>query len=244
MNEIQISFYTLENLFNEGLWLKFFSELEKFLNVELSHLDTNDPIRRKVVSLDDAATYVCSIGGQEESRMIFGKFGKSKIGIEISLCRDVSFFPNSVSLYFPEKIIDTDKGRVLLNDVFMEGNRCFKPFYSLCDSMSMITRKKKTSGFSVDLRTELIGVFWLTYFSKCYVEFFGQSKIDGLVCEKTVLPEGLAIKIGESPFLVFLTREEAEIQLGKESFVQPELAFEKPIGKNALSFNQIKRTAQ
>ena len=241
INEIQMSFDTLENLFSKDIWLRFFANLENLLNAKLSHLDTNDPIRKKVASLDEAADYVCSIGEQEGSRWLFGKFTKAKVKvrISISLFKDARSFPNSVYLYFPEKAFDKDEESNLLYDIFVEGNRRFKPFYSFCDSDAMVTRKKKSSGFSVDLQAELIGMFWLTYFNRSYVEFFGQSKFEELPCKKFNLQDGIAIKLGASPLLLDISREEAESFLGKKSFVEPELGFDKPIGKNALTFDNI-----
>jgi hypothetical protein len=239
MNEIQLSFYTLQDLFSRDLWLRFFTGLERLLGAKLSHLDTNDPMRKKVTILEDAADYVCLIQEHEGSRRLFGKFGKSGVEIGIYLVRDVSFVPNSISLYFPEKTINLSGGVVLLYDVFVEGARFLQPFYSLCDLRSMVARKKKSSGFAVDLQAELIGIFWLTYFNKSYVEFFGQSTINKLACEKATLQDGVLIRLGPSPFSVELTREHAENLLGKASFVEPEINFEKSIGRNALTFNSM-----
>jgi len=60
-NEIQLTFYSLSSLLYKELWLSYFSELEKLLHEKLSHLDTNDPIRKQVSDLGSAAEYVCSL---------------------------------------------------------------------------------------------------------------------------------------------------------------------------------------
>jgi len=172
MNEIQMTFYSLLNLFDRSLLVKLLSELEKVLGQKLSHLDVNDPMRKKVSDLETAADYICAIGEEESSRRVFGKFGKSKIELSISVFKEATHFPNSLSINFPEKVTGGNEGLSMLRNAFEESNRCLKPFYSICDSMDTIASKRKATGYAVDLQAELVGAFWLTYFNKVYVEYF------------------------------------------------------------------------
>jgi len=47
------------------------------------------------------------------------------------------------------------------------------------------------------------------------------------------------MELGESPFAVAVDRNQVEALLGKESFVEPSLGYDKPVGKNALRFDQL-----
>lgn len=84
----------------DGKWLAFLRTAENLVGARLSRLDENDPVRRKVDRLEDAAAYVCRFGEKEDSRRLFGRFEKSKIEFSISLFRRASRFSNSVDVHF------------------------------------------------------------------------------------------------------------------------------------------------
>ena len=239
MSDVQLTFYSLSDLFDQCKWIDFFSDLEKIIHCKLSHLDTADPIRRKVDDLSETADFICLIGERETSRRLFGKFGKSKISIAISIYKDVSGFPNRISLGFPEKILSENEGAKTLHRVFVMANHYFKPFYSIGDIASVITSKRKITGFAVNLQAELIGIFWLTYLNRSYVDFFGKEKFNNLHCECLSEEGGLLVKLGDSPFSLDVSRDEMENYLGRASFVEPLLNMDKEIGKNALLYKQI-----
>ncbi len=239
MNEIQMTFYSLLNLFDRSLWVKLFSELERVFGQKLSHLDVNDPMRKKVSDLDAAADYICAIGEAESSRKVFGKFGRCKIELSISIFKEATLFPNSLSIHFPEKVTGDHEGLCMLRNAFEESNRCLKPFYSICDSMDTIASKRKATGYAVDLQAELIGVFWLTYFNKAYVDYFEESKFQEVPGRQIEGLDGSMVDLGGSPFAVTVARTQVEALLGKESFVDPLLGYDNPVGKNALRFDQL-----
>lgn len=239
MNEIQMTFYSLLNLFDRIFWVKFLGELESIIGQKLSHLDVNDPMRKKVSDLETASDYICSIGEMESSRKTFGRFGKSKIEISISIFKDTTLFANCLSIHFPEEVASGQEGLLMLRNAFEDGNRYLKPFYSICDSMDTIAAKRKATGYAVDLQSELIGVFWLTYFNKAYVDYFDESKFQKIPSRPVKGLDGNMLELGESPFTVTVAREQVEALLGNESFVDPSLGYDKPIGKHALSFDQL-----
>lgn len=239
MNEIQMTFYSLLNLFDKKLWFKVLSELEKIINQKLTHLDINDPVKKRVLDLNSAADFICAVRQQESSRKIFGKFGKSKIEFSISIYKETSFFPNSFSIYFPFDISDEKLSLSMLRRSFAEINRCLSPFYSLCDSLDKVASKRKATGYAVDLQAELIGAFWLTYLNKTYVDYFKESKFHSLPCSKIKGLNGYIIDLGESPYAVTMNRENVEALLGKGSFVDPALGYDKPVGQNALRFDEL-----
>src|SRR3990167_4586492 len=239
MNEIQMTFYSLINLFDRNRWIKLLSELERIFGQKLSYLDVNDPIRMKVQDIESAADYICAIGEKESSRKVFGKFAKFKIELSISIFKEATLFPNSLSIHFPEKVTGDREGLCMLRNAFEESNRLLEPFYSICDSMDRIASKRKATGYAVDLQAELIGAFWLTYFNNAYVDYFEESKFQELPCRQIEGLDGSIVDIGESPFAVTVDRNQVEALLGKESFVDPSLGYDKPVGKNALRFDQL-----
>ena len=240
MNQIQIMLCSLVNLFERNFWKEYFYKLEHLIGSKLSHLDVNDPIRRKVINLEDAANFVCNISETQTGRTLFAKFGKSRVEMTITLYRDAEHVANNVAIYFPEKFVSDNESRMhLINNVFTMSVENIKPFYALADTNQAISDKRKASGYAVDLQAELIGVFWLTYFNRAYVDYFDRSKFQEIPSRQIEGLEGNMIELGKSPFTVNVAREKVEALLGKESFVDPLLRNDKPIGKSALRFDQL-----
>ena len=240
MNQIQIMLCSLGNLFDKNIWKEYFYKLEHLIGSKLSHLDINDPIRKKVSDLEDAAGFVCNISEAQTSRTLFAKFGKSKVEMTITLYRDAEHFANNIAIYFPEKFVSDNENRIqVINNVFTMSVENIKPFYALADTVQAISGKRKASGFAVDLQTELIGVFWLTYFNKAYVDYFDKSKFQEIPSRQIEGLDGSMVELGESPSAVNVARDQVEALLGKESFVDPLLGYDKPIGKTALRFDQL-----
>ena len=102
-----------------------------------------------------------------------------------------------------------------------------------------IAAKKKPTG-AVDPQSELLGVFWLTYFNAAYVAFFGK---DRLVSSPgvNIHSNGCAtVQLGESPATVPSgLRQEVATSLGKEAFVDTKSVLIKPPGRFALTFQQL-----
>lgn len=242
MNEIQMTFYSTHGLSDGSLWSGFLDEIEKLIDAKLTHLDINDPIRKKVTDLNAASAYILSISERERSRRLFGKFGKSKVEISIALFKETNSFPNSISLHFPENFGAEDHRKSSLYDIFVAGIRYLSPFYSICDLIGTIAGKRKSSGYAVDLQAELIGVFWFTYFGDRYVQFFEKARFEGLPCTSIAGIEGVILKLGNSPHAVDVARQEVEARLGPKSFVDPSLGFDKPIGKHALRFDALSKS--
>lgn len=245
MNEIQVTFFSLNDLIDKRLWHSFLLDVEQCIGEKLSHFDVNDPVRKKVTSIENAVEYICAFKDQESSRRLFGKFGRSKVEISISLFVGESDFPNNVSFYFPSKLLGSDEGIQAILNIFKLGNEYLKPFYSYGDELGQIASKKKSTGMAVDLEAELIGMFWLTYINQKYVDFFGIDKVEQFSefgIDLSINGTGAAFKFGKLPALPdsIELRSAAEKTLGAESFVDPGLGFDKPRGQQALNYNQLR----
>jgi hypothetical protein len=240
MSSIQIKLYSITDLFDHKIWEDFFEQLEKITGLKLSHLDTNDPVRRKISCVREAAGFVCDISNFEASRTLFAKFDKSKLQMTITLYKSTEQTSNNIILDFPEKYLSAkDDWAANVFDVFLMSTQRLKPFYSLCDFAHLIYGKRKLSGFSIDLQAELPGIFWLTFFTTRYVEYFGKGLFVSLHAEEIDSLNGVLIKLGDSPNKVEMPRAQAESLLGKQSFVDPTSQFDNPRGKNALLFSQL-----
>jgi len=240
MNQIRAMFCTLENLFDEEMWSAYLKKIEAVSNYKLTHLDTNDPIRKKAGSLRDAAKYICDIGQSHNSRILHAKFGDPNLTMTIILYKDRNKFANNVSISFRNKIINSQKGISIIREIFDYSNMSFRPFYSLCDDVEEIVKKKKKSGFAVNLEAELIGVFWLTYFNSAYVEFFDREKFDTLPYRDISETNGVCFSLGELPTSLNISRDKVEKILGEDTFVDPIANYDKAIGKNALDYRSLK----
>lgn len=231
---------SLTNLFDIEVWENMFNQLEEAMGTKLTHLDVNDPIRKKVSTTEEAAKYICDIGDKENSRTVFAKFQKLGIEMTITLFRDNTKSANNISIYFPNRIAGDCAGIAMINEIFVFTIKKTNAFYALCDMVSSISGKRKLSGFAVNLQAELIGVFWLTYFNNSYVEYIGTSRFSELECQKADELSGILVKLGRSPAVLRVSRDDAERCLGEMSFVDPTNSDEKPIGKHALTFDLLK----
>lgn len=241
MSDIKACFYSAMNLCGLEVWHDFIVDLEGMLGLHISHLDVRDPVRRKAGDAKASAEYICGFDEGEERRVIFGKFGSSGVIFSISLCKEVVSFPNSFSISFPEKFIRNEAGLKCLFSMFSSGNRLFKSFYSFCDYEDVIFLKKKATGFSVDLQSELIGVFWLTFFCDKYVRFFGVKDIDGLPFFCSHGDGGVTFLLGDSPCMESQksARDVVERAIGVDFFVNPALLYDKPNGRFALLYKNL-----
>ena len=245
MTEIQLTFFSLNNLFDKFVWNSFLSIIEKSLGEKLSHLDIKDPVREKVTDIESAVDFICTPDNKTNNRWLFGKFGRSKVEFSLSLFRDKVEFPNNISFYFPGKLLLSDKGIQAIVEIFKFGNEYLNPFYSYGDELEQIAAKKKSTGMSVDLEVELVGMFWLTHFNNQYMEFFGGEKLDllaSLNANLNVNGSGVTLKLGELPASSesIALRTDAEKMLGAESFVDPNLSFDRLKGPQALTYNQLR----
>lgn len=94
---------------------------------------------------------------------------------------------------------------------------------------------------AVDIQSELLGVFWFTYFNAPYVAFFGEDKFNGCPGVERSGDGSITIVLGDSPTSVTPElRERSTAALGKESFVNPRDILGKQGGRSALTFPQLR----
>lgn len=235
MNEVQMSFYTTDNLSDYDVLAKFISFMEINFKAQISHIDSADPPKRKALCADDAANYISSAIKLGKANRFFGKFGKSGIHIQISAFQPIDSFPNEVSIFFPSSSVSRIDGQRRVVRGFEEGISSFKPFYAICDHIMRIYEKRKPSGLSVDLRAELLGVFWITYFDSNYVRFIGEDKFSEIKYGRKTLDGGVMILIDDfnaaSSFGASIER-----LLGTDHFVDTASYSEKQPGVHAIDF--------
>jgi len=239
MSELWINHLSIEVWQEPGCWTDYFDQVQGILGSPLTHLDVNDPVKRKVASLKDAGDYVCAFKPREDSRWVFGKF--DAIGIELSIqhYRQLGHWPNSLMWHVPLSFIEKPENCTRLKALFDLGNLTFKPFYAFSDDVSHIKSKKKSSG-AVDIQAELLGVFWMTYFNAAYVAFFGEEKFNDFPKVEYGDDGGVTVLLGDSPKSVSSElREQLVTALGKQSFVNPNEILGKLPGRFALTFQQL-----
>lgn len=243
MSELWISHHSIRTWQEPQLWRDYFAKAQAILGVSLTHLDTSDPVRRRVISLADAGDFVCAFKRSEESRWLFGKCADSGIALTVQHFRQIQHFPNTLRWHVPTSFVDKPDNLQRIISLFFLGNRSLDPFYSYSDDVEQIASKKKSSG-AVDIQAELLGVFWLTYFNPAYVAFFGRSAFDSLPVAEQGNDGGVTVTLGERPSSVStdLRLRAAEV-LGRESFVDPTDVVLKLRGRFALTFEQLKRNS-
>lgn len=239
MSELWIAHHSIDAWQEPSRWTAYFEEAQRLLGSPLTHLDVNDPVKRKVASLADAGNFVCAFKAREDSRWLFGKF--ADIGIELSVqhYRQLGHYPNTLKWHVPLSFVEKSENRRRLKALFDLGNRTFNPFYAYSDDVAQIASKKKSSG-AVDIQAELLGVFWLTYFSAAYVAFFSKEKFSSIPGVEYGGDGSITIVLGDSPKSVANElREQSAAILGKESFVNVSDVLGKQRGRFALTFQQL-----
>ena len=242
MKEIWISFHSVARWTQAQNWTAYFQRVDELLAAPLTHLDTNDPIRRKVSSLHDAGEYICAFGPHEDSRWLFGRFKSLGIDFSIRHFRKLDRWDNSFSWHIPARYCAVPGRWETIKQLFVLGNDCLTPFYSYADTsdtMAALAEKKKDSG-ACDPETELLGVFWLTYFCPAYVKFFGPDRFVTLPGVKIAADGSATIQLAETPQLLSPEeRNKAVLALGQASFVDMADGGLKRRGQYALTFEQL-----
>lgn len=244
-DELRLAHYSCVNWSESMRWIDYFAKVEDLLGAPITHLDKNDPVRRKVKpgKMREAAEYLVAFGREEKSRWVFGRM--ESLGIEFSVqhYRENSVWANCVEWYFEPQPATAPVSLEVIEKLFEIGNTALTPFYAYVDTRQELLGKKKSSG-GIDLQEELTGVFWLTYFCSAYVRFIGEVKFhqlrDELKSRLTTNTHGLTVKLGDDPNLISQdARRFAESILSPMLFVDPKRDTFKRAGQFALSFKDL-----
>ncbi len=255
-NELLLSHCSCASWPEPGRWLKYFSHVQEILGAEITHLDENDPIRRRVKpgGLSEAAEYAAALRDGDQYRWLFGRM--AKIGVYFSILYYPQQEPppntypqniapsNYIDWHAPRRIFNSPAGLVQASKLFDCGNYLLDAFYGYADVSKAQKRKlwKKKEFGAIDLRCELIGVFWLTYFNERYVEFFGREKFEAIRNADVRLNGGATLRLAQTPQLIPEgRREEIEAALCGKSFVSSDrdVTIKLP-GQYALTFEQLR----
>ncbi|WP_035601502.1 hypothetical protein [Haloferula sp. BvORR071] len=224
MSDLWICHDSVSSWMNPAVWNNYFRAVECLLGDRLWKLDEKDPLRRKAdTSSGEDGAYVVQFKGKEDSRWLFAAFQKSKISMQIrhyKAGRD-SFGRvrnNSLSIYIPERWLSAESIRCL-GELFQLGNEMLGSFYAYADLKDVICGKVPSTGGSLDLSTELLGVFWLTHFGPQYCDFFQRSRLMALPGAEAGPGAGITVQFAGAPQKVGPTvRSEAEAVLGEMCF--------------------------
>jgi hypothetical protein len=239
MNDLWLGHISIEAWTAPNRWAGYFEQVQQILDSPLTHLDVNDPIRREVGSLAEAADFVCAFGAREDSRWVFGRFKALGIDFSVRHFRELGRWPNSVVWHMPLSFVEKAQDHQRLEALFDLGNQALRPFYGYSDERAQIAAKKKPSG-AMDFQTELPGIFWLTYFNAAYVAFFGKGNFTNIPGVEHGDDGSVTIVLGHSPKSVAnQLREHAATMLGRRSFVDSRDIVSKPPGRFALTFQQL-----
>ncbi len=105
MNEIWIVCYSVRDWTSGVVWEGFLEEVQGVLGVRLSHLDVNDPVKKKVIQ-GRSGSYIASLKSDYDDRWVFGIFGDTGIAMEVCIQRSMKSFPNTMRLSIPaERVV-------------------------------------------------------------------------------------------------------------------------------------------
>lgn len=238
--ELRAAHYSAREWTDAALWEKYFERVQDVVGARLGRIGTDDPPKRKIGKPAAAAAFVTDFGKQDDSRWVFGSL--DGVGIEFSIHHfrgRPTGFANSLNWHFASTVFGDLSGVEMVAKLFDVSNELLAPFYSICDLGDRIAAKKRASG-AVNLQAELIGVFWLTFFDKAYVEFFGREKFQRIPYARFDDRGGVTLRLGVPP-MVYEERLRAEIEelLGRETFVDARDLMGKPVGRHALTFERL-----
>jgi hypothetical protein len=241
-DELWLCHLSCESWCEPERWNQYFGAAEKVLGSHITHLDKNDPVRRRVKpgNFRDIAEYITSMGKHEDSRWVFGKIEGLGTEFKLQHYRNVRGWSNTLDWYFPPGFADKAAGGKVIRALFGLGNATLSPFYAFADTKVHVSSKKKQSG-SVNIQAELIGVFWLCYFDAHYVAFIGKDRLNGLNGVNVMVNSGATLDLGDTPSSVREgLRNEVEVSLGSNLFVDPKAVIAKRPGQYALTFDQLR----
>lgn len=226
-------------------WLHYFGQAQEILHANITHLEKNDPVRRRVKpdNLSEMADYVAMIDTREDCRWVFGRIESNDAEFSVQHYRnnaDLSGWPNFINWYFPPRFAESVTGAKAIRSLFDIGNVALSSFYAYADATSYPASKKKEYG-AVNIQAELVGIFWLTYFDAHYESFLGKAKLETLEGVTSVFGNGVTLSLGETPSSVPNgLRNRIESELGPKLFVQPKDVLSKRPGQHALTFEQLR----
>lgn len=244
MNDIWITHYSLSSWNSEKTWDDYLQAIEAVLGDRLLKLDDTDPVRRKADTKNGEGSFVVQFGEHEASRWVRGKFGKTKIEIEIQHYKSGqdSFGrkrENRLSFYIPERMAFGPDSRRLI-ELFRLGNEQLGAFYAYADFKGTICAKKPSTP-SLDISRELLGIFWLTYFGPRYCDFFARSRLLDIYGASAGSTGGVSLQLAGTPGQVGLERRAAtESGLGELSFAGYGMV--KAPGQYALTLEDLHET--
>ncbi len=239
MSALWLAHYSIEAWQDAGFWTSYFGRAQEILGASLSRLDENDPVRRRVTSLPEAGSYIATFKAREDTRWLFGKFDIKDLEFSIHHARSSERCENALIWYVPWTFVEDAKNLKRAKELFALSNKSLRSFYAYGEDITRVKNKKKASG-GIELQTELVGVFWMTYFNAAYVAYFGKDKFSRFQGVEWGEAGGLTISLAENPTLVTDEMcEEATDHLGKQSFVDPKDQRWKPKGRHALTFEQL-----
>lgn len=243
---IEIKHFSLASWNSPAMWNEYLRGVEEMLADRLVRLDDHDPIRRKSDTAGSEGDFVVDFGKNEHSRWVWGRFEKTKAGMTIWF-HDSPQNPwgrcmsNMLSLQVPEKAISGQDVERLV-DLFNFGNNLLKPYYAIGDlARTLHLVAFSTSASYLEHERELDGVFWLTYFSSRYADFFGRDRVRNLFCAAEGPRNGATFRLAPSP-AESSKQLAVELQeaLGADAFASrggPGPA--KEIGEHVLTYPQL-----
>lgn len=232
---VWISQLSVERWDEPGRWVRFLLAAQEALGVNLSHVDTNDPVRRRAASVEEAAEYICHFGEQEELRWVFLKFGRAA-SCTIHYSKVADRWPNYVTWTLDSRKCSND----VCKNLFSATNEYLDPFYAFIDLREWVVRKRKPSG-AINVEVELVGMFWITYFGAAYTRFFGADRLSKVAELHHDGKGGTYVSLGSDPASVGSTvRQGAEGLLGNDHFWCGDENLPKVPGLFALTLKQLK----
>lgn len=238
--------HSVQSWNDAALWDDYLRAVESILNDRLAKLDANDPARRKADTARGEGHFVTQFGAKEDGRWLLGRFEKTKIWFVMQHYKNGrdSFGrrrDNTITFHFPEKAHAS--GVEKLVELFHLTNERLGIFYAAADSEEVYCAKKASppSLGALNIASELLGVFWLTYFGPNYCEFFGQERFAALEQVSGGPASGMTLQLAETPGQVPEgLRRMLERRLGAESFAGiGDVSLEKPEGRYALTLEQL-----
>jgi hypothetical protein len=240
--ELRAAHYSAREWSGAELWEQYLERLQSAVGARLDRIGAEDPPKRKVRNSADAAGFIANFGKREDSRWVFASL--VGVGIELSIHHfrgRPKGFANTLNWHFSSTFFGDLSGVERVARSFDVSNELLLPFYSICDLGDRIAAKKKPSG-AVNLQAELIGVFWLTFFDKAYVDFFGRERVQHIPQARFDDRGGATLRLGASPTAYEEPlRGEIEELLGRDSFVDARDLVGKPVGRHALTFERLNK---
>lgn len=179
-NEVWLSHSSVEPWTDPQLWSAYLDAAQSIFNAEITHLDDDDPVRRRITNTKDARDFITKFKPDYNyiSRTIFGEIRHIKVRFNIWYWKDNPLSANMIDWHAPAGWFQDKERLKQIRQLFDLGNKLLGTFFGYvdtCAGQKANARKFRDDNILMSHEQELGSILWLNYFNQKYVVFLANT---------------------------------------------------------------------